>query len=67
VADGGEDDVGGIAFATLKIAAAEVAICLHVPDHGLDGGATSQLAPDDAEDAALLAGDVVDRAWISVW
>ena len=30
---------------------------LHVPDDGLDGGAAAQLAFDDTEDAALLAGD----------
>ena len=35
VADGGEDDVGGVALATLEMAAAEVAIGLHVSDHGL--------------------------------
>ena len=29
----------------------------HVADHGLDGGASSQFAFDDAEDAAFLAGD----------
>src|SRR5215470_17180899 len=30
---------------------------LQVPDDGLDSGATAQLALDDTEDAALLAGD----------
>ena len=29
----------------------------HVPDDGLDGGAAAELALDDTEDAALLAGD----------
>ena len=57
VSDGGEDGVGGIAGATFEIAAAEVAFGLHVADHGLDGGSTSQFAFDDAEDAALLARD----------
>jgi len=37
VADGGEDDVGGIALAALEMAATEVPIGLHVADHGLDG------------------------------
>src|SRR4051794_21576473 len=36
---------------------------LHVADDGLDGGAAAQLALDDAEDAALLAGDE-DATWI---
>jgi hypothetical protein len=34
VADGGEDDVGGIAFAALEMAAAEVTVGLHVSDQG---------------------------------
>jgi hypothetical protein len=55
VTDGAEDDVGGIAGATFEIAAAEMAFCLHVSDHRLDGGATSELAFDAAEDPALLA------------
>ena len=32
-------------------------LSLEVADDGLDGGTASQLALDDAEDAALLAGD----------
>ena len=40
-----------------------MAVGLHVADHGLDGGATSQFAFDDAEHAALLAGDE-DAAWV---
>lgn len=35
----------------------EVTIGLHVADHGLDGGASAQLAADCGGDAALLAGD----------
>src|SRR5262249_24222206 len=46
------------------MAAAEVTVGLHVSDHGLDGAAASQFALDDAEDAALLAGDDEDAAWI---
>ena len=30
---------------------------LQVPDDGLDGGTPAQLALDDTEDTALLAGD----------
>jgi hypothetical protein len=41
----------------LRIAAAEVALGFHMTDHGLDGGATSQLTLDGAEHAALLSGD----------
>src|SRR5690348_8777093 len=37
--------------------AAEVAVALHVADDRLDGGATAELAFDDADDTALLAGD----------
>jgi len=61
VADGGEDDVGGVAGAAFEIAAAEVTFGLQVADDGLDGGA-AQLAPDDTEDAALLARDEDDPA-----
>jgi hypothetical protein len=57
VADGGECDVCGIALAALEMAAAEVAVGLHVSDHGLDRRATPQFALDDAEDAALLTRD----------
>ena len=34
-----------------------MAVRLQVSDHGLDGGAATQLAFDAAEDAAPLAGD----------
>ena len=57
MADGGECDVCGVALATLEMAAAEVAVGLHVSDHGLDRRATPQFALDDAEDAALLTRD----------
>ena len=57
MADGGEDDVCGVALAALEMAAAEVAVGLHVSDHGLDCRATLQFALDDAEHAALLTGD----------
>ena len=53
VADSGENGVGRIALAAFEIAAAEMAIHLHVPDHSLDGGAATQLAFDKAKDAAL--------------
>src|SRR5215813_15465760 len=33
VADGTQDDVGGIAGATSEIAAAEMTLCLHMSDH----------------------------------
>ena len=48
---------GGIAIAAFEIAAAKMAVHLHVPDHGLDGGAATQLAFDEAKDATPLAGD----------
>jgi hypothetical protein len=51
MADSAEDDVGGVAVATFEI---EVIVLFHVADHGLDGGAASELAFDDAEHAALL-------------
>ena len=57
MADGGEDGVGGVAGGALEIATAEMAFGLHVSDHGLDGGAASQLTFDGAEHAALLPGD----------
>ena len=57
MADGGEDGVGGISGGSLEIAAAKMAVGLHVADHGLDGGAASQFAFDGIEHAALLPGD----------
>ena len=63
VADGGEDDVGRVAFATLEPAAAEMAVVLHVSDHRLDSGAPPELAFNDAEHGALLAGDE-HAAWV---
>ena len=57
MADGGEDDVGGVAGAAFEVAAPEVAFGLQVSDDGLDGGAAAQLALDRTEDASLLAGD----------
>jgi hypothetical protein len=39
VADGGEDDVGGIAGAAFEVAAPEVAFGPQVSDDGLDSGA----------------------------
>jgi hypothetical protein len=34
-----------------------MAVVLHVPDYGLDGRTPAQLAFDDPDDTALLAGD----------
>jgi len=39
------------------MASAEVAVTLHVADHGLNGGPPAELAFDHTEDVALLAGD----------
>ena len=55
VSDGGEDGVGGVAGATFEITAADVTFGLEVADHGLDGGASSQLAFYGTEDTALLS------------
>jgi hypothetical protein len=63
VSDDGEDRVGGITGMTLEIAAAEMALGLHVADHGFDGRAAPQFALDGAEDASLLSGDE-DAAWM---
>ena len=63
MADGGEDDVCGVALAAFEVAAAEVAVSLHVSDDGLDCRATPQFALDDAEDTALLTRDK-DATWI---
>ena len=52
-----EDGIGGVSGTTFEIAAAEMTLGFHVADHGLDGGASSQFAFDDAEDAAILSGD----------
>jgi hypothetical protein len=61
VADGGEDDVGGIADAAFEITAAEMTFGLEVSDDGLDGRATAQLALDDTEDAALFWSEMKTR------
>lgn len=37
MADGGQDEVGGIALAALGVTAAEVSIAPHVIDYGLNG------------------------------
>ena len=47
VADGGEDDVGGVSWAASEVATAEVTFGLQMSDDGLDGGAAAQLALDD--------------------
>ena len=57
VADGAEDDIGGVAGSTFEVAATKVAVGLHVADGGLNGGTAPQFAFDAAEHAALLAGD----------
>jgi hypothetical protein len=57
VNNGGEDDVGSVAFLALKMAAAEVSVALYAFNHCLDGRAAAQLAFDYADDAALLARD----------
>ena len=55
MADGAEDGVGGIASAAFEIAAAEMALGLHVADDGLDCRSSFELAFDRAEDAAFLS------------
>ena len=63
MSDRGEDCVGGVALAAFEIAAAEMAVGLHVSDHGFDGGAAFELALDGTVNATLLAGDE-DPAWV---
>ena len=60
---GGPAGPAGVSGATFEIAATEMAVGLHVADHGLDGGATSQFAFDDVEHAALLSGDE-NAVWV---
>ena len=57
MADGGEDDIGGVARAALEVATAEVPVSLHVANDSFDGRAAAQFALDDTEDATLLTGD----------
>ena len=57
VADGGEDDVGSVSCAAFEIATAQVTFGLEMTDDRLDGGSASQLALDNSEDTALLAGN----------
>src|SRR5215217_4578331 len=55
VTNGAEDDVGGVAGAAFEIAAAEMAVCFHVPNDRLDRGAAPEFTFDAAEHAALLS------------
>ena len=57
MAEGAEHGIGGIAGAAFEIAASEMALGLHVADHGLDGGSPFELSLDGAEHAAFLSGD----------
>ena len=63
VSDRGEDGVGGIAGAAFEMAAAEVTVGLHVPDHGFDCRAAPEFAFDHAKDAAFLSRDE-DAPWV---
>jgi hypothetical protein len=65
VADGGEDDVCGVALTAFEMAAAEVAVGLHVSDHGLDCRATPQFALDCAPALRKPPSPALDpeRAW----
>ena len=63
MSDRGEDCVGGVALAAFEIAAAEMAVGLHVSDHGFDGGAAFEFALNGTVNATLLAGDE-DPAWV---
>jgi hypothetical protein len=49
VADRAEDGIDSVAGAAFEIATPETTFRLHVADHGLDGGTTSELAFDAAE------------------
>ena len=42
VANRGEDCVGGVTIAAFGVAGAEMAVGLHVSDHGFDGGTASR-------------------------
>jgi hypothetical protein len=67
VADGGEEDVGGVAFTTLEPASTKMALVLHVSDHRLDSGAPPEFALDDAEHATLLPGEEKRRGFSALW
>ena len=57
MADAGEDGVDGISVDAEQEVSSEMAIGLHVADHGFDGGASAQLAADGGGNSALLSGD----------
>ena len=65
VADGGEDDVCGVSLTAFEMAAAEVAVGLHVSDHGFDCRATPQFALDGAPALRKPPSPALDpeRAW----
>ncbi len=55
--DAGEDGVDGISVDAEPGVSSEMAIGLHLADHGFDGGASAQLAADGGGHSALLSGD----------
>ena len=57
VADGGQHGVGMVAVSSVEAIAVEMAVCLHMADHRLDGGPSPELLLDGAEDSALPAED----------
>ena len=64
VADGGEMTLAPSPFVAFEVAAAEVTFGFHVADHDSNGGATSELGLDGADDATLLARDEdAARVW----
>ena len=58
VADGGEHGIDGVAGAVSEVIASHAVFGLKMSDHGLDGGASLELAFDLRCDATLLAGGV---------
>lgn len=50
-----EHGIGAITVPSLEEVSSEVAVALHVSDHGLDGRSSLEFALDHAMNAALLA------------
>ena len=67
VSDGGKDDVSGVACATFEIAAAEMALGLHVPMTASMAERRLELALDDAEHAVFLPEMNMRRGFAALW
>jgi hypothetical protein len=67
VAEGAEDDVGGVAGAAFEKASAEMTVCFHVAYHGLDRGAAAEFTFDAAKDPGFCPEIKTRRGFCTSW